>query len=233
MKLSSAVKLGAVSAASLLLLAACGSKSSSKNLASNQTLNWVETSNIPTMDPSQSTDIVSGTALNNVDEGLLRIGTDSKVRPGIAKSYTISKDGKTWTFKLRHAKWSNGDPVTAQNFVFGWQRTVKPSTASQYAYLYDHVKNYTAVNTGKMSPSKLGVKAEGKYKLVVTLSRPQSYFKWILGSPALDPQDEKIVNKYGSKFASNSSHAVYDGPFKLAGWTGTNNTWQLVKNTKY
>lgn len=234
MKLSSAVKLGAVSVASLLLLAACGSKSSSsKNLADDQTLNWVETANLPTMDPSQSTDIVSGTALNNVDEGLLRIGTDSKVRPGIAKSYTISKDGKTWTFNLRHAKWSNGDPVTAQDFVFGWQRTVKPSTASQYAYLYDHVKNYSAVNSGKLSPSKLGVKADGKYKLVVTLSRPQSYFKWIVGSPAFDPQNQKIVDKYGSKFASNSSHAVYDGPFKLAGWTGTNNSWQLVKNKNY
>ncbi|KRL77935.1 peptide ABC transporter substrate-binding protein [Secundilactobacillus paracollinoides] len=234
MKLSSAVKLGAVSAASLLLLAACGSKSSSsKNLADDQTLNWVETSNIPTMDPSKSTDIVSGGALNNVDEGLLRIGQNSKVRPGIAKSYSISKDGKTWTFNLRHAKWSNGDPVTAQDFVYGWQRTVKPSTASQYAYLYDHVKNYAAVNKGKMSPSKLGIKADGKYNVVVSLSRPQSYFKYIVGAPAFFPQSQKIVDKYGSKYASNSKHAIYDGPFKLAGWTGTNNSWELVKNKNY
>ncbi|MTV82119.1 peptide ABC transporter substrate-binding protein [Secundilactobacillus folii] len=233
MRFNKALALGAVSGASLLLLAACGSSKSSKSLASNQTLNWVETANIPTMDPSKSTDIVSGGALNNVDEGLLRIGQGSKLRPGVAKSYKVSKDGKTWTFNLRHSKWSNGDPVTAKDFVYGWQRTVKPSTASQYAYLYDHVKNFNAVNKGKMAPSKLGIKADGNYKVVVTLSRPQSYFKYIVGAPAFFPQDQKVVTKYGSKFAANSKNAVYNGPFKLTGWTGTNNTWTLAKNTKY
>lgn len=232
MKFNKILALGAVSGASILLLAACGSKNS-KSLATNQTLNWVETANLPTMDPSKSTDIVSGTALNNVDEGLLRIGQGSKLRPGVAKTYKVSKDGKTWTFNLRHSKWSNGDPVTAKDFVYGWQRTVKPKTASQYAYLYDHVKNFSAVNKGKMAPSKLGVKADGNYKVVVTLARPQSYFKYIVGAPAFFPQNQKVVEKYGSKFAANSKQAVYNGPFKMTGWTGTNNTWTLAKNSKY
>ncbi len=78
MKFNKALALGAVSGVSVLLLAACGSKSSNKSLATDQTLNWVETSNLPTMDPSKSTDIVSATALNNVDEGLLRIGLGIK-----------------------------------------------------------------------------------------------------------------------------------------------------------
>ncbi|MCH5462293.1 peptide ABC transporter substrate-binding protein [Lactobacillus sp. LC28-10] len=233
MKFNKALALGAVSGVSVLLLAACGSKSSNKSLATDQTLNWVETSNLPTMDPSKSTDIVSATALNNVDEGLLRIGQGSKLRPGVAKNYKVSKDGKTWTFNLRHSKWSNGDPVTAKDFVYGWQRTVKPKTASQYAYLYDHVKNFSAVNKGKMAPSKLGIKADGDYKVVVTLSRPQSYFKYIVGAPAFFPQNQKVVEKYGSKFAANSKQAVYNGPFTMTGWNGTNNTWTLAKNKNY
>lgn len=233
MKFNKALALGAVSGASLLLLAACGSKSSDKSLASDQTLNWVETANLPTMDPSKSTDIVSGGTLNNVDEGLLRLGEGSKLRPGVAKSYSVSKDGKTWTFNLRHSKWSNGDPVTANDFVYGWRRTVKPSTASQYAYLYDHVKNFSAVNKGKLAPSKLGIKADGKYKVVVTLSRPQTYFKYLVGAQAFFPQNQKVAEKYGSKYASNSASAVYNGPFKLTGWNGTNNTWTLKKNKQY
>ncbi|WP_282801584.1 peptide ABC transporter substrate-binding protein [Secundilactobacillus kimchicus] len=232
MKLSSSLKLGAVAIASVALLAACGSNSSNSG-SNKQVLNWVETSNIPTMDPSKSVDIVSSGALNNVDEGLLRIGQDSKVRPGVAKDYSVSKDGKTWTFNLRKSKWSNGDPVTAKDFVFGWQRTAKPSTASQYAYLLDHVQNFNAVNKGKMAPSKLGIKAEGDNKVVVTLSKPQSYFKYIVSMPAAYPQNQKIVDKYGKKFAATSENAVYNGPFKLTGWTGTNNKWTLAKNDQY
>ncbi|WP_461244056.1 peptide ABC transporter substrate-binding protein [Secundilactobacillus muriivasis] len=233
MKFGRALQLGIVAGASGLLLAACGSKNSQQHLAAHQTLNWVETANLPTMDPSKSTDVVSGKALNNVDEGLLRLAANAKVKPGVAKSYDVSKDGKTWTFNLRHSKWSNGDAVTAQDFVYGWQRTVKPSTASQYAYLFDHVANYDAVNKGKLAPSKLGVKADGKYKVVVTLSKPQSYFKYLVGSPAFFPQNQKVVQKYGSKYAANATDAVYNGPFKLTGWTGTNNSWHLVKNKQY
>lgn len=232
MQFSKTLTLAAISGASLLLFSACGSKSK-RQLADDQTLRWVETADLPTMDPSKSTDVVSGGALNNVDEGLLRIGQGSKLRPGIAKSYHVSKDGKTWTFNLRHSKWSNGAPVTATDFVYGWRRTVKPSTAAQFAYLYNHVKNYDAVNKGKKAPSQLGVEAHGKYQLVVTLSRPQSYFKYLVASQAFLPQNQQVVNKYGARYATRSGNAVYNGPFKLTGWDGTNDTWTLKKNDQY
>ena len=232
MKLSSSLKLGAVAIASVALLAACGSNSSDSG-SNKQVLNWAETANLPTMDPSKSVDNVSARTLNNVDEGLLKTGSGNKVRPATAKSYSVSKDGLTWTFNLRKTNWSNGDPVTAQDFVYGWQRTAKPSTASQYAYLLDHVKNFDAVNKGKMTPSKLGIRADGDDKVVVTLSKPQSYFKYIVGMSATYPQNKKVVEKYGSKFAANAQSAVYNGPFKLTGWTGTNNKWTLVKNDQY
>lgn len=91
---------------------------------------------ISTMDPSTNTDAISGQALTDTMDGLYRYsGKDLTL--AMAKSQpTVSKDGKTYTFKLRNAKWSNGDPVTAQDFVFGWRRTVEPKTKSQYAYLF-------------------------------------------------------------------------------------------------
>jgi len=232
MRLSQILALGTVSGAALLLLTACGAQNN-RHLARSQTLHWVESADLPTMDPSKSTDVVSGDALHNVDEGLLRIGQGSRLRPGVAKSYRVSKDGKTWTFDLRHSKWSNGSPVTAADFVYGWRRTVKPSTASQFAYLYDHVKNYATINKGKRAPAKLGVKAHGPYQLVVTLSRPQSYFKYLVASQAFLPQNRQVVEKYGSKFATNSRDAVYNGPFRLTGWQGTNDDWTLKKNRQY
>ena len=236
MKISSVAKLGAVAAASLVLLAACGSKSSdssSKDLASDQTLNWYEKSEIPTMDSSKSTDVTSGEVLNNVNEGLLRFGTNSKLHPGVAKTYSVSKDGKTYTFNLRKSKWSNGKAVTANDFVYAWQRTLDPKTASQYAYLFDNIKNATKVNTGKLAVNKLGVKADGDYKLVVTLDKPQAYFKMLVANPSFFPQLKSEVTKLGSKYASNSSSLVYNGPFKLTNWNGTSDSWDLVKNKNY
>lgn len=232
MKLSRVLTMSAVSGTSLLFLTACGTRSQ-RSLASDQTLNWVVQANLPTMDPSQATDVVSAGTLNNVDEGLLRIGQNAKLRQGVAKAYSVAKDGKTWTFDLRHSKWSNGDPVTAQDFVYGWRRTVARRTASQYAYLYDHVRNYSAVNKGRLPASTLGVQAVSRYRLVVNLSKPQSYFKYLVGLPAFFPQSQKVVTKYGDRYATRSTTAVYNGPFRLTGWHGTNNSWVLQKNPVY
>ena len=114
----------------LLLLAACGNGSSSSksaatkgNLADKQVVNWTETAELPSLDPSLATDQISFDAMNNVGEGLYRLVKNNKVLPGIAKKTAISKDGKTYTFTLRkNAKWSNGDKVTAKDFVYSWQR---------------------------------------------------------------------------------------------------------------
>jgi len=149
MKINSAVKLGTVATFAAVLLAACGSSSSSSNEASKQTLNWMESSALPSMDSATATDVVSGETLNNTNEGLLRFGKNSKVHPGVAKSYTVSKDGKTYTFNLRKSNWSNGTKVTAKDFVYAWQRTVNPKTASQYAYMYAPVKNANEIMTSK------------------------------------------------------------------------------------
>ncbi|UQS86136.1 peptide ABC transporter substrate-binding protein (plasmid) [Nicoliella spurrieriana] len=231
------LETGAATLLVALGLAGCGSSSSQSSnggdTAKNQTINWMQSANLITLDPSKCIDVNSATALGNVDQGLLKDPDGKGVVPAVAKSYSVSKDGKTYTFKLRHSKWSNGDPVTARDFVYGFQRTVNPKTASQDAYLYDHVENYAAIQSKKMAPTKLGVSAPNNYTLVVKLSKPQSYFKYLVTAPAFLPQNEKVVNKYGKKYGTNSASQVYNGPFKATGWTGTNDTWSLVKNDKY
>lgn len=233
MRVSSALKLGTVATFSAILLAACGTSSSSTNRAKDQTLNWMEASALPTMDPSKATDVVSGETMNNTSQGLLKFGKNSKTYPGVAKSYTKSKDGKTYTFNLRKSQWSNGDPVTAKDFVFGWQRTVNPKTGSQYAYLYGDVKNANAVMKGKKPVSALGIKAVGNYKVVVNLEHPVSYFPTLVAQTSFFPQNESVVKKLGKKYGTNAKNNVYNGPFKLTYWTGTSDNWTLTKNDKY
>ncbi|WP_367293404.1 peptide ABC transporter substrate-binding protein [Liquorilactobacillus satsumensis] len=218
---------------SAVFLAACGSKSGSGQ-ASKQVLNWNESAELPSMDLSKATDVVSFNALNNTNEGLYRLGKDSKIEPGIATKTSVSKDGKTYTFTLRkNAKWSNGDKVTAKDFVYGWQRTVDPKTASQYAYLYSGIANADDIMNGKKSVSDLGIKAEGNYKLVVTLDKKLPYFKLLMGFPSFFPQSEKAVKEYGSKYGTASKYMVYNGPFQLTKWTGSNLSWTLKKNNNY
>lgn len=218
-----------------LALTACSSNSNSGSKASGkQSINWMEITEIEGMDPSKVTDATSFEQLNNTEEGFYRIGKDSKIEPGIATKTKVSKDGKTWVFTLRkNAKWSNGDPVTAQDFVYGWRRTVDPKTGSQYSYLYDGIKNADQIVAGKKKPDTLGIQAEGKYKVKVTLENRIPYFRLLMGFNVFSPQDQKVVEKYGSKYGTASKYQVYDGPFVQKGWTGSNLTWKLVKNNKY
>ena len=231
MKLSSVAKLGGVAAFAALVLAGCGSNSSQGG--SSKTLNWTESANLPTMDLSKATDIVSGRMTNSTGEGLLRLAANNKVVPGVAKSYKVSKDGKTWTFNLRKSNWSNGKPVTAKDFVYSWQRTVNPKTASQYAYIFGNIVNANKVNTGKLPLSKLGVEAKGDYKLVVHLIKPQSFFKYMVAQTYYFPENKAAVQKNGSKYGTTSKALVYNGPFKMTNWNGTNDSWKLVKNNQY
>jgi len=234
MNLKKAATVTAVAGASLLFLAACGSNNSSSSKNTKQVATIAEKSELPSMDLSKSTDVTSSNMLNNTNEGLYRLGKDSKVTPGMAQATKISKDGKTYTFTLRkNAKWSNGDKVTAKDFVYGWQRTVNPKTASQYAYLYSGIKNADQISSGKKAVSSLGVKADGDYKLVVTLDHPISYFKKLMGFVNFFPQNEKVANKYGSKYGTTSTAMAYNGPYTMKGWTGTNLSWKLVKNPNY
>lgn len=234
MKFKKVLGIGAVVLTSAAALAACGSNSnSSSGGGSKKTINWEESAEIPTMDISKATDVTSFNQLGNVEEGIYRLGKNNSVHNALATSTKVTNGGKTWTFTLRKAKWSNGDPVTAKNFVYSWRRTVNPKTASQYAYLFEGIHNATQISAGKAPVNSLGIKAEGDHKLVVNLDKRIPYFKLLMGFPLFNPQNQKVVEKYGSKYGTNSKDMVYDGPFVQKGWTGSNLSWKLVKNPDY
>ncbi|MEH7253241.1 peptide ABC transporter substrate-binding protein, partial [Neobacillus niacini] len=155
---------------------------------------------------------------------------------GIAKEHKVSDDGKTWTFTLREdAKWSNGDPVTAHDFVYAWQRAVNPDTGSEYGpYMMGGViKNANAVNKGEVPVEELGVKADGDYKLVVELENATPYFQSLTTFATFFPLNKKFVEEKGDTFATSADTLLSNGPFKFSDWTSTAQKWELVKNETY
>lgn len=225
------VLAGVVTISLGMLLAACGNgNSSSKSAAQSGTLNLSTTAPLDTIDISKSTGFGQ---TGNVFESFYRLGKNGKPTAGLAKNGTVSKDGKTWTFKIRDSKWSNGDPIVAQDFVYSWRRSLNPKTASPYAYLFSGVKNADAIIAGKKSPNALGISAPDKKTVVVKLNRPIAYFRVLMAYPLFGPQNEKVVKKYGNRYATKAQYQVYSGPFKIKGWNGTNDTWSFVKNNDY
>lgn len=215
----------------ICLLGACGNK---QKTASKQVLTWTETSTLATQDQSLATDSLSFQTLLNTQEGLYRLDKQQKPKLALAKSVKISNDGKTYDFILRpNAKWSNGDPVTAKDFVYAYKRTVTPSTKASMAFYFYQIENAEAINKGQKDVSELGVKALAKDHLQIKLTRPVSYFKRLLAFPLFFPQNEKIVKKYGDLYGTQAKYTVANGPYILKNWTGTNKKWTLVKNKNY
>ncbi|WP_430790005.1 peptide ABC transporter substrate-binding protein [Virgibacillus flavescens] len=201
-----------------------------------QVLNLINGDTIPTMDASLATDEYAFQFLGSTMEGLYRLGEDTKLMPGIATEHNVSEDALTWTFTLREdAKWSNGDPVTANDFVYAWQRAVNPDVGSEYGpYMMGGViKNATAISKGEMPIEDLGVKADGDYKLVVTLEKPTPYFESLTAFGTFLPLNQKFVEEQGDNYATSSETLLSNGPFMLDGWKSTSQKWNLVKNTDY
>ena len=132
------------------------------------------------LDPQTTEDGTSFEVIADYMDGLMQMDKNGEPVPAIAESYEESSDGLTWTFHLRKdAKWSNGTPVTAKDFVFAWQRAVDPDTAAIYSYMLSdigQIKNAADIIDGKKDKSELGVTAKDDYTLVVTLNAPVSYF---------------------------------------------------------
>ncbi|WP_141436256.1 peptide ABC transporter substrate-binding protein [Bacillus cereus] len=208
-------------------------KKSDIKYAAKQVLNRTENQEIPTMDTSKSTDTLGAQILGNTMEGLYRLDKDNKPIPAAAESSTKSEDGKKYTFKLRKdAKWSNGDPVTAKDFVYGWQRLLDKNTAAEYAFIAYYIKNAEAINKGEKPVTELGAKAVDDYTLEVELEKPVPYFLNLLAFPSYYPLNEKFVKEKGDKFGLEADTTLYNGPFVMSSWKHEQG-WQLKKNDKY
>lgn len=204
--------------------------------AEDQILNLIMGAEIPTMDSALVTDSVGFDLLNNVMEGLYRLNQENVAEPAISDGEpTVSEDGLVYTFKLRDAKWSDGTPVTAQDFEYAWKRAMNPDTGSEYGpYMMGGViKNATAISNGEMDYNELGVKAVDEKTLEVTLEKQIPYFLSLMSFGTFLPQKQEFVEGQGDKYATNSEALIYNGPFTLEEWDGTGLSWKLVKNDQY
>jgi oligopeptide transport system substrate-binding protein len=163
--------------------------------------------------------------------GLMTYDAHARPIPGMAVSWTTSPDGLTWTFKLRHAQWSDGTPVTAHDFVFAWRRILDPKTAASYAYFLYLFKNAKAVNEGKLPPGALGVTALDDHTLRVTLAHPAPYLLQMLTHMTLYPEPRHVVLAKGSAWTRPGNY-VSNGPYILKEWK-PNDHITLVKNPKF
>ncbi|PQQ46996.1 peptide ABC transporter substrate-binding protein [Bacillus thuringiensis] len=223
-----------------LLLTACSSeeketknneKATDKN-ETKQSIHLPYIAEIPTMDVTKATDSESMNVMRNVFEGLYILGEDNKVIPGVAKSYEVSEDKKTYTFHLRDSKWSNGTPVTAADFVFSWKRAVNPDTAAEYAFLFFDIKNAKSINSKELPLDQLGVKAKDDKTLEVQLEQPIPYFIDLTTFATFLPINEKYFKLQGKQYSLEANQLVYNGAFTLDNWKHEQG-FQLKKNPNY
>ncbi|MFE9079746.1 peptide ABC transporter substrate-binding protein [Bacillus cereus] len=210
-----------------------GKENATSSSNGKQILNLTELSEIPSMDASLASDSASSTALNNTMEGLYRIGKDQKRVPGIAEDVQKLDDGKKYIFKLRKdAKWSNGEPVTAKDFVYSWKRAVNPDTKATYSYIMFDIKNAEKIHKKELPADQLGVKAIDDYTLEVELDNPVPYFVDLTVYPVFYPLNENFVKAQGDKFGLEANTTLYNGPFVMSDWKHEQ-SFQFKKNPSY
>jgi len=185
------------------------------------------------LDPALITAQASSRVAYAVFEGLTAFNVKGIAEPGVAERWEISPDGLHYTFHLRqNAKWSNGDPVTAADFLYSWQRTLTPETGSEYAYQLYYIQGAKAFNEGKVKDfSTVAAHAPDPYTLEVTLANPTPFFIDLCAFTALLPVHRATVEKYPD-WATKAEHFVGNGPFILREWMLFDHM-RLVKSPHY
>ncbi|MFA0541095.1 ABC transporter substrate-binding protein [Vibrio sp. 10N.222.52.B7] len=233
-KITQALLLGAglaVAASSTLSIAA--EVPAGTELAKVQELVRGNGTEVATIDPHKSQGVPESHVIRDLLEGLVNQDGDGNTIPGVAESWETT-DNKTFTFHLRKdAKWSNGDPVTAQDFVYSWQRAVDPATASPYAWYMEYTKmaNAKDIVAGKRDKSELGVKAVDANTLVVELETAVPYFVMMMGHTTMKPVHQATVEKYGDQW-TKPEHFVGNGAFSVDKWV-VNERLVLKRNEQY
>ena len=224
-------KDGAASAGATTTAANGGSASGTSDL------NVMLETPVEALDPQQAVDGTSFEVIADYTDGLYQMDKDGEAVPALAADTQISEDGLSYTFKIRDdAKWSNGEPVTAQDFVFAWQRAVDPKVASEYAYMLSDVgqiKNAAEIIAGKKDKSELGVTAVDDKTLKVELNVQVPYFLGLMYFPTFYPVNQKFFESCGDTFATSPETTLSNGAFILDSYEPAATAFHLRKNPDY
>lgn len=222
-----------------LVLASCGT-TDSKNTTEKkieQVANLTAGTPVQSLDPATAVDQTSITLLANVMEGLYRLDEKNQPQPALAAGQPkVSNDGKTYTIVIRDgAKWSDGTPITAEDFVVAWQRVVDPETASPNVELFSTIKNAKEIISGKQPKEKLGVKSNGEQTLIIELEEPTPYFTDLLALTAYFPVQQKAIKENGKNYGTSQKSIETNGAYTLTNLdgVGTSDKWTIAKNEKY
>ena len=238
--------LAAALTAACFLSAACGQReelqppvqtalvggASGQELATVQILRRGNGTEPETLDPHRAEGVTAANVLRDLFEGLVTEAPDGTLIPGAAESWTLSDDGLVYTFKLQgNGRWSNGDPVTADDFVYGLRRSADPATLSEYSAILYPIENTAEVVAGTLPPERLGVRAVDAQTLEIRLHAPTPYLLGLLTHASTYPVHRKSVEQHGARFA-RPGMLVSNGPFRLGEWVVQSHI-RLLRNPQY
>jgi oligopeptide transport system substrate-binding protein len=200
--------------------------------AERQVLHVGNGAELQSLDPHRSEDTASASVHRDIYEGLISESPKGELIPGVASAWTISEDGKTYVFNLRpEARWSNGDPVTAHDFVFSLRRGVDPKTVSVYSYILTPILHADEITAGQRPPEELGVRAIDDYTLEITLANPTPYFLGLLAHSMAYPVHRAALEQHGEQF-TRPGNLVGNGAYKLDEWVVQSHL-KVVRNPYY
>ncbi len=214
-------------AAVVLCLSGCGGGETNVSKGNRTgTLHWGNGTEPQSLDPHLATGVPEHHIISAIMEGLvLKDSTTLEPKPGVAETWEISPDGRIYTFHLRHnARWSNGDPHLAQDYVWSWWRALQPALGNLYAYMFYSISNAQEYYEGQITDfDQVGVKALDDYTLQVTLENPTPYFLQLLDHYSLFPVHRATVEKFGAADERGTrwtyeGNIVTNGPFQLTEW---------------
>ncbi|HEY0052149.1 MAG TPA: peptide ABC transporter substrate-binding protein, partial [Caulobacteraceae bacterium] len=175
------------------------------------------TSEPVSLDPHRTSGTWENRIISDMIQGLFDLDPDGRPVPAMAESWTTSPDGLTWTFRLRDTVWSDGVPVTAEDFVYAYRRILKPETASQYSFLLYALVNGQAINEGRAAPETLGARALDARTLQLTLNNPAPYLPELTTHYSFYPLPRHVVEAKGAAWIRPGNY-VSNGPYILADW---------------
>lgn len=233
------LKYGVVVLLVASLLAGCSSSSTTGEPTdtpadSSSKVTVATDTDLSTMDHSIATDGTSMVAITMGFAGLTELDENNQPLPDMATSWTTNEDETVYTFTLADTIWSNGVPVTAADFVYGWQRLASQETASEYAFILSVItlQNADAVISGELPVTDLGIKAIDDKTLEVTLNAPCDFFLSLLAFPSFFPLNQEFVESQGDQYALTPDNMIYNGPYAMNSWT-SGNSYSFVKNDGY